>query len=667
METGTITRATCPLDCPDACGVEVHAAPDGRFERLRGNREHPYSRGHLCGKTALYGELVTSPERLLAPLVRRAGRLEPATWDEAVGLVAERVRSLPGESILALSYAGSMGLVARKFPLRMMNALGATTTDGGLCDNTATAGWELVMGRVVGADLDDVEPSDLVVLWGCDMLRTHQHLLPKVKRLAGAGVPVVAIDIYRTDTIRRIESWGGTGLVVKPGTDAALALALCRLAYERGHVDRAFLASQCAGADEFEEHVRARASVDEAAAITGLSSGVIARFEEALARAQRPFVKTGVGWTRRRNGGMSMRAVCSLAAILGRADRIHFESVDAFRFDADFLEMPELRPNGADQPPIRHVELGRELEAGRFRAVFNWGHNAAVTCPDSARVRAGLERPDVFVVCHEHFLTETAARADVVLPATMFVEHADVYKSYGHRYLQLARRATTPPPGPKSNVECFAALARALDLPRPTWDAMPEELAEELVRRSPLGLSADELAGVLAGRPTKVRPIDPLEHGFGTPSGRIELASDAAEASGQPRCATYVPDDGAGGRGAFQLICAPSVHTHNSTYQHSARHQKRVGAPRVLVHPDDARELGVEAGTLVTLQNEQGRVSYPVELSTDHARGHVRIDGVPREDQAPEGIGVNALAPTAVSDVGDGNVLYSTRVDVHGA
>ena len=496
------------------------------------------------------------------------------------------------------------------------------------------------------------------------MARTHQHLLPKVRRLAKSGVPIVAIDIYRTDTIRRIESWGGHGLIVKPGTDAALALALCRLAYERDHVDRAFIERECVGAAEFEAHVRSGHELDWAAAVTGLPGGTIDRLEAALAGARRPFLKTGVGWTRRRNGGAAMRAVCSLAAVLGRADRIHYESFDTFRLDADFLERPDLRAADQHRPPIRHVEVGRELASGRFHAVFVWGHNAAVTCPDSARVRAGLERDDVFVVCHEHFLTETAARADVVLPATMFVEHADVYRSYGHRYLQFARRATTPPDGPRSNVECFATLARALELPPETWDATPGALAEEFVRRSPLELTKDELARVLAGAPTKIRPLDPAEHGWGTPSGKIELASDAAEALGEPRVPTFVDDDGAGGRGAFRLICAPSVHTHNSTFQHSRRHVRRVGTPHVWVHPDDAAELALEDGDLVTLANEQGRVSYPVAFSTDHGRGLVRLDGLPLETDAPEGVGVNVLAPPAVTDVGDGNVLYSTRVDL---
>ena len=221
------TPATCPLDCPDACGMIVESDDRGRLLGLRGHPDHGWSKGTLCSKTSIYGELIESPARLLTPLVRerdKRGPLKPASWDEALGRIAERVRPLAGERILAAFYAGSMGIVARKFPLRAMHALGATLVDGGLCDNTATAGYELVYGSPIGLDLEELEDSDLALLWGCDMVRTVQHLQPAVQRLCRRGAPAVAIDVYRSDTIRALERWGGRGLVIRPGTDAALAL-----------------------------------------------------------------------------------------------------------------------------------------------------------------------------------------------------------------------------------------------------------------------------------------------------------------------------------------------------------------------------------------------------------------------------------------------------------
>lgn len=650
------TATTCPLDCPDACGVVVESDDAGGLVSLLGNPAHGWSRGTMCSKTSVYGELFASPERLLTPYVRAAGELVPASWDQAVARVAESVRGLPGESILAASYAGSMGLVARRFPRRMMHALGAVLTDDGLCDATASAGFELVLGDPVGLDLEQLDDVDGVVLWGCDMARTVQHLQPAVQRLCRSGVPAVVIDVHRSDTVRAVERWGGRGLCLRGGTDAALALGLARLAYERGDVDRAAVARECVGSEVFEEHVRGGHDLEWTARTTGLSVAEIEHLYGILTRSRRLLLKTGVGFTRRRHGGMSMRAVCSLAAVLGRADRVHYESYGTFKLNEEVLDRPDLRPNAPAL--IHHVQLGRELESGRFRAVFVWGHNPAVTCPDAGRVQRALLRDDLFVVVHEQFMTETAARADVVLPATMFAEHEDVYRSYGHRRLQHARRALRAPEGPRSNVDCFAALARALDLPRETWDVSAEGLCAELLQASAARLSADERARLAAGEPTKLAPAP----GRGTPSGRIELASEAARALGQPALATYVPDGGEGG--AFTLISAPSKFTHNSTFSHSPRHLARRGAPSAVLHPEDARELGLEPGELVTLSNANGALSLPTETSSDVPRSMVRVDGLPRAADSPEGVGVNVLVSPDVADLGHGNVLYSTRVDL---
>lgn len=659
------TPATCPLDCPDACGVQVESDDRGRLLALRGHPDHGWSRGTLCGKTALYGELVESPSRLTTPLARRNGdkraALEPVSWEAAVARIAERVGPLSGERILAASYAGSMGIVARKFPLRTMHALGAALVDGGLCDNTATAGYELVLGRPVGLDLEELDDVDLAVLWGCDMVRTVQHLQPAIQALCKRGVPVRVIDVYQSDTVRAVERWGGRGLLVRPGTDAALALGLARLAFERGDADREFLARECLGAEAFERHVRAAHDLGWTARTTGLDGAAIEELAERLGAARRPLIKTGVGFTRRRNGGSSMRAVCSLAAVLGQADRVHYESFATFSLAEHVIERPDLRPSDTPLVKVQHVALGRELESGRYGALFVWGHNPAVTCPDARRVRAGLAREDVFVVVHEQFLTESAALADVVLPATMFLEHSDVYRSYGHRRLHWTRAALRPPLGPKCNVDAFGLIARALSLPPACFEPSAEELCEELLAASRERIGARGVARVRAGLFWKMTP----PAGRGTPSGQVELESAAAAAQGQPPLASYVPDDACGLEGAFALLSAPSKFTHNSTYSHSPRHLARWGRPHVLLHPDDARAIGLVEGEPATLSNRHGRLTLPAQISATLPRGMVRVDGLPRAADAPEGVGVNALVPPDVSDLGDGNVLYSTRVDVH--
>ena len=662
----TFHATTCPLDCPDACGVLVEVAPDGSLARLRGNPAHSWSRGTLCGKTMLYGDLVTDPKRLRVPLVREGGRKRArfveASWDEAIERIAARVAPLKGREILALWYGGTMGLVQRWFPLRTMNALGATLHDRGVCDSASTAGYECVLGRCLGPDIESVEDSDLVLLWGTDVARTVQHLQPSLQRLCRRGVPVIAVDVYRTDTIRALERWGGRGIVVKPGTDAALALCLARIAFEVGSADREFLARECLGAEDFEVHVRASHDLETTERVTGVPAQAIAELARLLQRAHRPFFKAGVGWTRRRNGAMGMRAVCSLAAVLGHGDRVHYESFAHFGLAEEVVPRADLRPKDAPTKPAVQVGLGKELEAGRYRAVFVWSHNPAVTLPDSAAVRRGLASEDVFLVVHEQFLTETAELADVVLPATMFVEHADVYRSYGHRVMQYARKAVEPPAGPRSNLTAFSAIAKRLGLPRVTWDATEEGVCEELLEASRERIGEEGLARLRAGEPVKLAPQRFV--GWGTPSGKIELVSAAAAAKGQPAMATYVEDDAAGDRGAFSLVGAPSVETHNSTYSHSARHVRKAGPPRVYIGPRDARERGLATGDRAKLSNARGTLTLLVEVSDTMPDGLVRIDGLPRAVDFPERIGLNALTSGAISDLGDGNVMFSARVDL---
>ncbi|MCE9596045.1 MAG: molybdopterin-dependent oxidoreductase [Planctomycetes bacterium] len=663
------TPSTCPLDCPDACGIAVETDDAGRFVRLKGNPDHGWSRGVLCAKTSMYGEVIASPTRLTTPLVRdERDELVPASWDQALARIVERMRGVKGERVLAAWYAGNMGMVSRRFPLRAMHALGATFVDGGLCDNTATAGYECVLGAVIGPDLDSIVDADCVVLWGADVARTVQHLQPKLLKLAKAGVPIVAIDLYRTETIQALEKWGGKGFTIAPGSDAALALVLARLAFERGRADRAFLERECLGASEFEAHVRSTLDVADAARATGLEASAIEELARLLFAAQRPLLKTGVGWTRRRHGAMSMRAVCSLAAVLGVADRVHYESFASFGLAEDALERPDLRPNDSPAKLVRHVALGEELESGRYDAVFVWGHNPAVTCPDSSRVRRGLERDDVFVVVHEQFLTETAERADVVLPAATFVEVTDVFRSYGHRYMQFSRKACRAPGAARGNVQAFAAVARALGLRRETWDVTEESLCEELLAASSSRLSPADVERIRTGRPFKITPPTRAAlGGWGTPSGNIELVSASAHAAGQPALATYVADRTDRERGAFWLVAAPSRYTHNSTFSHSPRHVALNGKPRLFLHPLDAASRNLRDGEFVRVSNARGALSLVLACTADMPRGLARVDGMPRSADVPEGVGINALVSPDVSDLGDGNVLYSTRVDVERA
>ncbi|MFT4540509.1 MAG: anaerobic selenocysteine-containing dehydrogenase [Planctomycetota bacterium] len=658
-----ISQSTCPLDCPDACGVLLETDEEGRLLKIRGNPDHGWSRGHLCSKTAIYADAVTDDERLRTPLIRdQNGEFQPSDWPTAIDLVARRLGALRSEQILSLSYAGNMGVIQRSYPSRIMNALGAMETDGGICDSSATAGYENVMGHVIGPDIETARDSDFLLMWGVDARRTHQHLMPAARALTKRGDPVVVIDIYETDTIRSVRAWGGTGLIVKPGSDAALALCLTRMTYEVEREATEFLTQDCLGASEFREHVMAGHDLEGTALIAGISVDQIRELHATLMRASRPFLKTGVGWTRRRNGAMSMRAVCAMAAVMGYADLVHFESGGNFDLDDSDVKREGSRPEGAPTKPIRHVELGLELMTGRFGAAVVWGHNPLITVPDSVKVRAGLTRDDLFLVVHDLFMTETAKVADVVLPATSIAEHSDVFKSYGHRWMQYSHRAAKPWHEARSNVDAFRALGEALKLPADVWSSSEEELVEEFLAANRNRISDEQLSELRSGKPVKLPTRQAADRG--TPSGKIELHSAAASAGGQPALPTYVPDDAGGDRGSHWLIPAPSVVTHNSTYLHSKRHSMRRGEAVVCMNSQEMLDLGFEQGERVHISNDRGYLILPVAASDQVPAGMVRIDGVIRPDEGGSPVGVNGLTGHQVSDLGDGSTQFSHRVDL---
>lgn len=666
------TPSACFLDCPDACGLEVQTDAAGQFVRLRGHREHGWSQGVLCAKTSWYGEIVTSEERITEPWMRdRRGRMQPTTWDAALDRIAEQLAPLSGPEILSLEYAGNMGVLGRRFPGRILNALGATRNDGTICDATAEAGFQAVLGRATGFDLEQLESCDAILLWGCDAARTMSHLLPKLKRALQNGARVAAIDIYRSDTIEWLEKHGGEGLVLRPGTDAALALGWAQLAFESRRADLEFLRQNAQGAAEFRAHLQGRYGIEEVCAVTGLDRADFERVAQWFHEAQAPLLKLGIGFCRRKVGGMSMRALGSYAAVLGIADRVHWESGDHFDLDLSELDGVALRPPGCDQPPISLVNLGAELESGRFRASLVWGHNPAVTVPNTRLVRAGLARADHFLVVHELFWTATAQLADVVLPATTFLDQADLLRSYGHRWLHYVPQALEPRGSCRSNLDAFAAIAQRLELPESVWAGSHEDWCLRILERNRARFTESEWERLLAHQPVKLAPAPqpPRENGkaspdWGTRSGRIELHSSELEAAGAGAMAEYVADEGCGGDHEFWFWPTPSKATHNSTYLHSKRHLARLGSPQVHLHPDLAERLGVHEGTWLRVHNDVGSVLLPATLDKSFPPDTLGVSGFWNESEAASVGNVNTLVSSERSDLGGGSCIYSTRVSV---
>jgi anaerobic selenocysteine-containing dehydrogenase len=464
-------RSVCPHDCPSACSLEVTTA-GGRIIAVTGDAGHPFTRGVICGKVRAYAERVHSPLRLTQPLRRvgpkGAGRFEPVGWEAAIDEIAARWRAIAAahgaEAILPFSYAGSMGQVQYYAGHPLFHALGASRLDRTICVATAYAGWRATVGAVTGNDSEQMVGADLVVLWGINAAYSTVNVMTLVKEARARGAYVVTLDPYRTPTARQADEH----LMLRPGTDGALALAVMHVLVAEGRVDHAYLARATVGFDRLAEHVRAW-SPARVAAITGLSEAAIVGFARRYGATRRSFIRVGIGLSRHDNGGMTCRTLACLPALTGAYADPHggalLSSGGAANFDFGVVERPDLLAGRAPRV-VNMIQLGRVLTdptlAPPVKALYVYSSNPAAVCPNQALVLRGLAREDLFTVVHEQVMTDTAHYADLVLPATTSMEHEDLYRSYGQFYLQLAAPVLPPPGEARSNWEVCGMLARAL-------------------------------------------------------------------------------------------------------------------------------------------------------------------------------------------------------------
>src|SRR5438132_5322102 len=423
--------SVCPHDCPSCCSLVVTVS-DGRLTSVTGNPDHPFTRGVICGKVREYAERVHSPLRVLTPL-RRVGpkgraELAPISWDEAIATIADRWRAIiatdGAEAILPFSYAGSMGQVQYYAGHPLFHALGASRLDRSICVTTAYAGWRVTVGAITGNDSEQMVGADLVVLWGVNASYSTINVMTLVKQARARGAHVVAIDPYRTPTAQQADEH----LMVRPGTDAALALAVMHVLVAEGRVDRDYVERATLGFDRLSEHLRAY-TPEAVAPIVGLDADTIVRFARRYGATPRTFIRIGIGLSRHDNGAMTCRTLACLPALTGAYADPHggalLSTGGAYGFDYSVLERPDLMPTPAPRI-INMIQLGRALTDPTLtppvRSLYVYSSNPAAVCPDQTLVLRGLAREDLFTVVHEQVLTDTAHYADIVLPATAWME-----------------------------------------------------------------------------------------------------------------------------------------------------------------------------------------------------------------------------------------------------
>jgi anaerobic selenocysteine-containing dehydrogenase len=674
----------CALDCPDGCSWIVTVDDGGRAVSLRGNPDHPFTAGGLCAKVNPYLDYVAAPDRLLYPLRRVGakgeGRFARVSWDEALGEIAGRLRGVldreGGEAIWP--YAGT-GTVSWLQGLsgsgrRLFHALGASRHDADICARAGTVGMRYTTGSPAGMDPADLEHSRLVLLWGTNTLTTNLHLWPFVTRARARGARLVVVDPVRTRTAAQADRH----LAPRPGTDGALVLGLVAGLVALDACDDAYLERAALGWERFRDEVVADWSPQRAAQVCGLDVAEVWWLVEQVAASRPTGIRTLMGVQRHGGGGQAVRLMSCLPAVTGDYARLGgglcYSTGGAYPLDEAALTRPDLQPAGPARR-LRMSALGSTLlEAADppVMALLIWAANPVVSNPDQNRVRAGLSRQDLFTVVVDQVLTDTTAYADLVLPGTMQVEHADLTDSYSHLYLNWNAPAVPPPGECLPHTEIFRRIAAAMGLTEPALYDGDEDLA-----RAALGGRHPALTGITLER-LKERgwarlgwpdPFLPFADGFATPSGRFEFASTAAQADGAGLLPHYVPPFEAAGDELpgedlpreVALVSAANHYLVNSTFNASPRHRRR-GEPIVRLNPDDATAWGVVDGALVSVANERGAFTARAQVTAD-VRPGVAATTKGLTPAGPGGASVNATTSERQADLG-GATFHDNRVVV---
>jgi anaerobic selenocysteine-containing dehydrogenase len=661
-----VKRSVCPFDCPDTCGLLVQVA-EGKAVAVKGDPQHPFSRGTLCPKMLHYEKSVHSPKRLTTPLRRSgpkgSGEFAPISWQEAIATIAQRWRGIMAEfgaqAILPYSYAGTMGLVQRNAGHPFFHRLGASRLDRTICSPAKGAGWQAVMGKTPTPKPQAAGKSDLLILWGINAAATSIHFLNLVREVKQAGGEVWLIDTYRTPTAAAADRT----FLVRPGSDGALALGIMHLLTRDGLTDADFLRRDVLGFEELSREVLPEWTPEKTARQTGLSVAEIKAMATAYGRARAPFIRLGSGLSRYGNGAMTVRCISCLPALVGAYGKegggCFPDTATGGAFAMEKLVREDLMPS-----PTRIVNMNRlghalnELTDPPIKALYVYHSNPAAVTPDQNAVLKGLLREDLFTVVHERFLTDTARHADLVLPATSSLEHADVYRAYGTYCIQRAQAAVEPVGESKSNWEVFSLLAAELGFKEELFSLSADQAIELLLTaESPLTRGIDREA-FAEGRAVELTLAQ--QKGYQTPSGKIEILNRAL-AEPLPR---FLPSHEEHGALPLRLMTAPNPYALNATFYEQEELRTLQGGMRLKLNPAEAESRGLGDGERVTAYNELGEVTFYLCVTDQVPPGLAVAEGVWWLEFAPGSRSVNALTSQRLTDLGGGSTFYDNRIEV---
>lgn len=661
-----ILPSVCPLDCPDACAVHI-TVNQGRMLKLAGDPAHPITQGFACVKMSKYPQRQEHGDRLLQPQLRvgakGAGKFAATTWEHALDLIATRVtesiRHHGEQSVLPYSYAGTMGLIQRDHPLAFFRALGASELDWTICATTGSSAWEANYGpNKLSVAPEDVPYARLIILWGINVLRSNSHLVPWLKAARQQGAKIVHIDPYRNETSR----FADVHWQVAVGSDAALALSLGNEILQRGLHDTTYLQQHATSLDDYRQAC-SEWPAERAAQFCGITPKQITELAEALGNTPASFIKVGYGMTRNEGGGNALRAITLLPALTGawqhRGGGAALSTSGAFPLNTSRYSGLHLR-----KPNRRHInqnQLGQALQSATppVSTLFVFNSNPAAVAPDTRSVLQGLSRENLFTVVIDHFQTDTADYADVLLPATTFIEHADLYTSYGHYYLQWAE-AILPARGEcRPNSWIFQQLAQRLGLTDPVLTMSTEELALDLLDSPHPWLAGISLPRLQAARSLRLNlPEDFRPYALGShhADGKIRFAPAPRQVDFQVQPNAEFP---------LRLISPPGPFILNTSMGNIEDLLRAAGGePTLLVHPVDAQNYGVVDGQRMQVHSPNGTIERKAVVTSDARQGVVIAPGQWWSKLAPDKRGLNHLTSQQLTDLGAGSLFGNAIVRI---
>ncbi|MDE0940917.1 MAG: molybdopterin oxidoreductase family protein [Alphaproteobacteria bacterium] len=678
--------SACPHDCPSTCALEIEKLDDRTIGKVRGAKDNDYTAGVICGKVARYAERIHHPDRLTQPLRRKgakgSGEFLPVSWDDALDDVAEALLQAEqkhgSETVWPYFYAGTMGLVMRDSIHRLRHAKNYSGMYATICVTSAWNGFIAGTGRLAGADPREMAKADCLVIWGTNPVNTQVNVMTHAAKARKGGAKIVHIDTYRNDTAKQADLF----LCVRPGTDGALACAVMHILFRDGLANRAYLEKYTDCPAELEAHLKDKTPA-WAEAISGVPIADIETFAKMVGETPKTFFRLGYGFSRQRNGVVNMHAASCIAAVTGSWLE---EGGGAFHNNGAIYHWNKSMIEGTDllDPKIRVLDQSRigpvltgdsEALAGGppVTALFIQNTNPMRVAPDHNLVREGFARDDLFTCVHEQFMTETAKVADIVLPATMFMEHDDVYQGGGHQFITLGPKIIEAPDECRSNLDVINALAKRLGAEHPGFDMSALELIDWTLQKSGWG----DVENLRKERWIDCQPEFNEAHyidGFAHADKKFHFAPKWTEvlphgftSNSLTSQMPALPDHWAVIEDAteempYRLVTAPARSYLNSTFSETPSSIAREGKPTVMIHPDDAADLGVGNDDVVKLGNNRGVVPIAVEIFDGLQRGVVVVESIWPNAAFEGGKGINALTGAdAVAPVG-GAAFHDNRI-----